>query len=275
MHSALSPKPEGSRPATSLGTYVAGPPVHPGSGVYRFGKRLLDFSLALGLFIVTLPLMLLAMLLVKLTSRGPAVYSQVRLGRDGVPFVIYKIRTMRQDAEGLTGASWSRPGDARITPVGRWLRKTHLDELPQLWNVLCGSMSLVGPRPERPEFLPQLEQAIPRYRDRLLVLPGVTGLAQVQLPPDTDLGSVRLKLAYDLEYVAQLGLWLDLRICWATALKMAGVSFERIGRLFLFRDQETIVARYKALAAEVAPRRTTQGRHDQAQGSELLDSIGS
>ena len=106
----------------------------------------------------------------------------MRLGKNGRPFRLHKIRTMRHDCEKATGPRWAVPGDPRITPLGRFLRQTHLDELPQLWNVLRGEMSLVGPRPERPEFVPDLEQAIPHYRDRLLVRPGVTGLAQVQLP---------------------------------------------------------------------------------------------
>src|SRR5207248_4660391 len=141
-----------------------------------------------------------AMLLVKLTSPGPMLYTQTRLGRRGRPFTIYKIRTMLHDCESLTGPQWSTPGDTRITRVGRWLRRTHIDELPQLWNVLRGDMSLVGPRPERPEFIPELENAIPFYRDRLLVRPGITGLAQVQLPPDTDMDSVRRQLAHDIYY---------------------------------------------------------------------------
>ena len=108
---------------------------------------------------------------------------------------------MYQDSERHSGATWCLPGDPRVTPVGRVLRFTHLDELPQLINVLLGEMSLVGPRPERPEFLPKLERALPDYRRRLAVRPGVTGLAQVQQPPDTDLLSVRRKLNYDLYYV--------------------------------------------------------------------------
>ena len=271
MQTAPSPKPNGSRPSANQEAFPLG---SPGTNAYRIGKRLLDFTVALTLLILTLPLMLIAMLLVKLTSRGPAVYSQVRLGRAGIPFVIYKIRTMRQDAESMTGASWSKPGDSRITPVGRWLRKTHLDELPQLWNVLMGSMSMVGPRPERPEFFPQLEHAMPRYRDRLRVLPGVTGLAQVQLPPDMDLDSVRLKLAYDLEYVRRVGLWLDLRICWATAFKVGGSSFETIGQVFRFRDQAAIVAQYRKMVSDVAPpppaRRVPEPKREPA-----LDTIGS
>jgi lipopolysaccharide/colanic/teichoic acid biosynthesis glycosyltransferase len=268
-----SPKPNGLRPSANQEALPLGTPG--GGGAYRIGKRLLDFTVAFTLLFLTLPLMLIAMLLVRLTSRGPAVYSQVRLGRAGIPFVIYKIRTMRQDAERITGASWSKPGDSRITPVGRWLRKTHLDELPQLWNVLSGSMSMVGPRPERPEFFPQLEHAMPRYRERLRVLPGVTGLAQVQLPPDMDLDSVRLKLAYDLEYVRRVGLWLDLRICWATAFKVGGASFETIGRVFRFRDQTAIVAQYRKMVADpAAPRRPADSKSEPKR-KPALDTIGS
>ena len=111
---------------------------------------------------------------------------------------------MYQDSERHSGPTWSLPGDPRVTPVGRVLRWTHLDELPQLINVLMGEMSLVGPRPERPEFLAKLEHDLPDYRRRLAVRPGVTGLAQVQQPPDTDLASVRRKLNYDLYYVERL-----------------------------------------------------------------------
>jgi lipopolysaccharide/colanic/teichoic acid biosynthesis glycosyltransferase len=186
-------------------------------------KRLLDFPTALVLFILTSPLLLIAALLVKLTSRGPVIYSQVRLGRGGEPYRLFKLRTMTHNCEKESGARWSTPGDSRITPVGRFLRKTHLDELPQLWNVLRGEMSLVGPRPERPEFVPQLEQAIPLYRQRLQVRPGVTGLAQVQLPPDTDLDSVRRKLAYDLYYVQHVGYWLDVCILFSTVFHILSV----------------------------------------------------
>src|SRR4051812_6541463 len=186
-------------------------------------KTLFDFGAALTLLVLTAPLIVLAMALVKLTSRGPALYAQTRLGKYGQPFTLYKIRTMTHDCESLTGPCWSLPGDSRVTIVGRWLRRTHLDELPQLWNVLTGDMSLVGPRPERPEFLPKLEQVIPHYRRRLQVRPGVTGLAQVQLPPDTDLASVEIKTAYDLSYVRTLGFGLDMRLCWATFFKMLGL----------------------------------------------------
>jgi lipopolysaccharide/colanic/teichoic acid biosynthesis glycosyltransferase len=199
---------------------------------YDLTKTGLNWMMALTLFILTAPLMVLSACLVKLTSRGTIIYSQIRLGRDGKPFPIYKFRTMYQDCELQSGARWSTPGDARVTPLGRFLRKTHLDELPQLWNVLRGDMSLVGPRPERPEFVPQLELVLPRYRERLAIRPGVSGLAQVQLPPDTDLDSVRRKLAHDLFYVNHRSFWLDFRILIGTALNMIGIS-HAVSRRFL------------------------------------------
>jgi lipopolysaccharide/colanic/teichoic acid biosynthesis glycosyltransferase len=234
----------------------------PQASPYFWLKRVVDGFAALVLLVVTAPLVLLAMLLVKLTSRGPALYSQTRLGRHGQPFTIYKIRTMVHECESLTGARWSTPGDARITALGRWLRKTHLDELPQLWNVLRGDMSLVGPRPERPEFVPRLEQALPHYRDRLRVRPGVTGLAQVQLPPDTDLNSVRSKLAYDLLYVQNLSFWLDVRICWATAFKMVGIPFRGLRWIFLFPTRETADSSYNKLLVPTTTSQTTSPKPD-------------
>ncbi len=189
------------------------------------GKRLFDLVVSLILLVPALPLIGLCVLLVRLTSRGPGLYKQTRVGRRGRPYQIVKIRTMYHNCEGDSGPKWSQEGDPRITPLGRFLRRTHLDELPQLWNVLRGEMSLVGPRPERPEFIPALARNIPRYCERLDVRPGVTGLAQVQLPPDTDLNSVRRKLAYDLHYAQHYGLWLDLRLLLATAGKVIGVPF--------------------------------------------------
>jgi lipopolysaccharide/colanic/teichoic acid biosynthesis glycosyltransferase len=220
------------------------------SVVYAACKGVIDLGLALFLLVATAPLLVLVMLAVKLTSRGPAVYCQTRLGKHGKPFTIYKVRTMAHKCESLTGARWSTPGDPRITLLGKMLRKTHLDELPQLWNVLRGDMSLVGPRPERPEFVPQLEQALTHYRGRLLMKPGVTGLAQVQLPPDTDLASVRLKLAYDLHYVLHASWWLDCRIVLSTALKMLSVPFGLLRKVFRFPAQQTIENQYRRLVQE-------------------------
>jgi lipopolysaccharide/colanic/teichoic acid biosynthesis glycosyltransferase len=239
---------EPQRPAAPLGAVLPGRlhnhrnPVAlaPPSGCYGAVKRAADLAGAVALLVLTAPLMLLAMLLIKLTSRGPMLYRQIRVGHGGRPFTIYKLRTMVHGCESVTGARWAIPGDPRITEVGRLLRRSHLDELPQLWNVLRGDMTLVGPRPERPEFVPQLEQAVPHYRERLLVRPGVTGLAQVQLPPDTDFESVRVKLAYDLHYAAHRGFWLDLRIALATALKMVGVPFGLLQTLFRFPARAAI-----------------------------------
>jgi lipopolysaccharide/colanic/teichoic acid biosynthesis glycosyltransferase len=246
-----------ARPALVRGTGCRAEIRLPEVSRYLWVKAAVDGVAALLLLVLTAPLILSAMLLVKLTSRGPALYSQTRLGRHGLPFTIFKIRTMVHECESLTGARWSVPGDARVTPVGRWLRKTHIDELPQLWNVLCGAMSLVGPRPERPEFVPRLEQALPHYRARLLVRPGVTGLAQVQLPPDTDLGSVRTKLAYDLHYVRDIGFWLDVRISWATVLKMAGVPFRGIRWIFSFPSRQSIVDEYAKLLVHALQRQSS------------------
>lgn len=212
-------------------------PARPGAGgLYERLKPGLDLGLAAILLILAAPVMLVAMVLVRLTSRGPAIYSQRRLGLGAREFTIYKIRTMHLDCERDSGATWSVPGDPRVTPVGRVLRFTHLDELPQLINVLMGDMSLVGPRPERPEFLPRLERAMPDYRRRLAVRPGVTGLAQVQQAPDTCMDSVRRKLNYDLCYVDRMSPWLDLRVILATGLKCAGVPFGWIGRLLVLPD---------------------------------------
>src|SRR5438105_439616 len=212
----------------------------PSARAYVTLKRVIDIATALTLLVLTAPFIGVAMLLVKLTSPGPALYSQTRLGRHGVPFTLYKIRTMAHDSESLTGPCWSLPGDTRVTALGRWLRATHLDELPQLWNVLRGDMSLIGPRPERPEFVPKLEQAVPHYRKRLQVRPGVTGLAQVQLPPDSDLDSVLIKTAYDLHYIRHIGLLLDVRIVWATGFKVMGLSFARLRAAFRFPPREVI-----------------------------------
>jgi lipopolysaccharide/colanic/teichoic acid biosynthesis glycosyltransferase len=202
---------------------------------YESIKPLLDFVVALVLFLLSSPLILILMVLVRLNSRGPSIYTQKRLGLGGRVFTIYKIRTMYLDSE-RDGPTWSVPGDPRITPVGRILRWCHLDELPQLINVLMGEMSLVGPRPERPELVEKLEPDLPDYRIRLAVRPGVTGLAQVQQPPDTDVSSVRRKLNYDLYYVAWMGPWLDFRVIAATVLKCAGIPFGWIGRIALLPD---------------------------------------
>lgn len=200
-------------------------------GWYPPFKYALDMACAAALMVLAAPVIGFIAVLVKLTSRGPAFYSQTRVGLHGRLFTIYKIRTMVDNCESLTGPRWSIPGDPRVTPLGQFLRVSHLDELPQLVNVLRGEMSLIGPRPERPEFLPRLERSLPAYRDRLMVRPGVTGLAQVQLPPDTDLSSVRRKLAHDLHYVEWLSPVLDFKILIGTAFYALGMPFGLVGRL--------------------------------------------
>jgi lipopolysaccharide/colanic/teichoic acid biosynthesis glycosyltransferase len=211
--------------AAPPGPAPSGEMLRPPAGWYALGKPVLEFAVALVLLVFTTPIVLLAALLVKLTSRGPAFYVQTRLGKNGKPYAIYKLRTMVHNAEFFSGPRWSTAHDPRVTPLGRFLRDSHIDEFPQLLNVLRGEMSLVGPRPERPEFVPQLEKAIPRYRDRLLVRPGITGLAQIQLAADTDLTSVRRKLLYDLHYIRRMNPWLDLAIVLATAGKMLAIPF--------------------------------------------------
>jgi lipopolysaccharide/colanic/teichoic acid biosynthesis glycosyltransferase len=203
---------------------------------YRSCKNVADGVLAALLAIPAVPLIVLAALSVKLTSRGPAFYSQTRVGEEGRLFTIWKIRSMIHNCESLTGPRWSMPGDPRVTRFGAFLRASHLDELPQLWNVLRGEMSLIGPRPERPEFVPELERELPGYWQRLLVRPGVTGLAQVQLPPDSDLTSVRQKLAHDLYYIRHMSAWLDVRLLVCTAFYALGLPFALVGKLLKIPD---------------------------------------
>jgi lipopolysaccharide/colanic/teichoic acid biosynthesis glycosyltransferase len=228
------PRGDGRRARGRKGTEPVPPrtlTVQPRHAWYIPCKSAAEFAAALALLALAAPVILAAAALVKLTSRGPAFYTQVRVGRHGRLFTIYKLRTMIHKCESLTGPRWAIPGDPRITPVGYFLRRTHLDELPQLLNVLRGEMSLIGPRPERPEFFPELERALPAYRCRLAVRPGVTGLAQVLLPADTDLGSVRRKLACDLQYVERLSPLLDLRILFCTGLYAAGAPYPLIARI--------------------------------------------
>jgi lipopolysaccharide/colanic/teichoic acid biosynthesis glycosyltransferase len=156
---------------------------------------------------------------------------------------------MYHDCERHSGARWSPAGDPRVTRLGRWLRRSHIDELPQLWNVVRGEMSLIGPRPERPEFIPHLEQCLPLYHLRRAVRPGVTGLAQVLLPPDTDLESVRRKLAHDLYYVQNYSPWLDLKLLATTAIFLMGVPYSAIGKFFFLPNSETIEQTYQKLNA--------------------------
>jgi lipopolysaccharide/colanic/teichoic acid biosynthesis glycosyltransferase len=194
---------------------------------------IMEYLLVSLLLVVSAPVMALACLLVRLTSRGPVLYTQQRMGLGGRCFTIYKIRTMYHDSE-TSGPTWCVQGDRRITPVGRFLRWAHLDELPQLINILRGDMGLVGPRPERPEIVAKLERAVPEYRLRLLIRPGLTGLAQVLQGPDADLGTVRRKLDLDLHYLDHRSTWLDLKIILATFPHVLRVPPSIIARAFGF-----------------------------------------
>ncbi|WP_018124096.1 TIGR03013 family XrtA/PEP-CTERM system glycosyltransferase [Desulfovibrio oxyclinae] len=191
------------------------------TGLRRVVKRVLDIVLSLfGLMLVG-PFLPIVALFIKLDSRGPALFKQVRVGRADREFLIYKFRTMRCDAEKDCGAVWSDKNDSRITRLGNFLRKTRIDELPQLFNVLTGEMSLVGPRPERPEFVRDLKKIIPYYSERHFVKPGITGWAQVRYPYGSSVEDSIEKLRYDLYYIKNYTLLLDFRIMFATVAVMA------------------------------------------------------
>ncbi len=179
-------------------------------------KRLMDAIISLAVLVVGLPLWLTIGVLVRLTSPGPAIYRQQRVGRYGNVFTMYKYRTMRQNAEASTGPVWATEDDPRYTSIGRMLRKTRLDEVPQFWNVLKGDMSLVGPRPERPYFVKKLLEEIPLYNRRHRVKPGLTGLAQVKWKYDSCLEDVRQKVKYDLFYIENMSLRMDAKILFQT-----------------------------------------------------------
>jgi sugar transferase (PEP-CTERM system associated) len=170
--------------------------------------------------LITLPIMALVAIAVKLSSSGPALYRQQRVGKNDVAFTLYKFRSMYADAEADSGAVWAKKDDPRITPVGKWLRRLRLDELPQLFNVLKGDMSIVGPRPERPEFVAELERKIPYYRQRHCVKPGITGWAQINHKYGDTIEDTIVKLEYDLYYIKNLAPALDAFIMFHTAKVM-------------------------------------------------------
>jgi len=219
---------------------------------YDTVRRAIDVTVALAGLLLWAPLMALIAIAIKLDSAGPVFYTQARVGHNrrrqqsamrwlrnvirldlrrrdehGQVFYMVKFRTMLADAEALTGAVWAQENDPRVTRVGRFLRRSRLDEIPQLWNVLRGEMSLIGPRPERPEFVRQFAISIPGYTDRHWVKPGITGLSQIRQGYDRDLDDVRRKLANDLEYIYERSFALDLRIC----LRTIGVMLHGRGAL--------------------------------------------
>ena len=175
-------------------------------------KRTGDILLSLASLIILLPLFFVLMIIIGLSSPGGIFYKQIRMGKDGIQFSVYKFRSMYQDSESKTGPIWSDKGDKRITPIGKLIRKFHFDEIPQFINVLMGKMSIVGPRPERPQIIEVLIKEIPYYRHRMKVKPGITGWAQIRGVYDASLGDVYIKLKHDFYYIENMSLSLDCKI---------------------------------------------------------------
>lgn len=194
------------------------------AGAYDLLKRGMDLTVASGLIIGLAPLMSVIALTIRASSKGPAIFKQERLTVGGKRFTIYKFRTMRRDAESETGPVWASYCDPRVTAVGRFLRVTRLDELPQLFNVVKGDMSLIGPRPERPEMASQLLREYPAFSRRMEVKAGITGLAQIATGYASSVRSYRRKLTLDIKYVENRCLLLDLRIA-AKTVKVVLTGF--------------------------------------------------
>lgn len=182
----------------------------------RAVRRSFDIAFSVALLVITAPLLLLTAAAIRLDSKGPILYRQTRIGFLGKPFQIMKFRSMRIDAEADGRAVWATTGDPRVTRVGRFIRLCRIDELPQLFNVLAGDMSVIGPRPERPEFVAVLSERIPHYDTRTCAKPGITGWAQVNYPYGASVEDARMKLEYDLYYIKHRNIWLDLQIILAT-----------------------------------------------------------
>jgi sugar transferase (PEP-CTERM system associated) len=183
-----------------------------GRRISSFAKRLFDIVVSAQLLILTLPIVIITAIAIKLESKGPAFYRQTRVGLYGEPFELIKLRSMRQDAEVAGQAQWAQEDDPRITRIGKWTRKLRIDELPQAWNVLKGDMSFVGPRPERPQFVADLETHLNYYAERHMVKPGITGWAQINYPYGASLEDSRHKLEYDLYYAKNYTPFLDVLI---------------------------------------------------------------
>jgi sugar transferase (PEP-CTERM system associated) len=180
-------------------------------------QRLIDIGLSLGGLILSSPIMLLSAMAIKIESRGPVIFSQVRLGLHEKPYTLFKFRTMVSDAEKLSGPIWAERNDPRVTQAGRFLRRTRIDELPQLWNIFKGEMSFIGPRPERPEFVEMLKKTVPYYSLRFTIKPGLTGWAQVNYGYGGSREDAIEKLQYELYYLQEMSLFLNLVILFRTA----------------------------------------------------------
>ncbi|MCK5215242.1 MAG: exopolysaccharide biosynthesis polyprenyl glycosylphosphotransferase [Candidatus Omnitrophica bacterium] len=179
---------------------------------YHIAKRIFDIIGSFIAIIILLPLLAITAMLIKLTSKGPIFFTQQRVGKGGELFDIFKFRTMKVDAEKETGPVWTAQNDSRLIPIGNFLRKAHIDEIPQFINVLRGEMSIIGPRPERPIFVEKFKKEIQGYEYRLAVKPGITGLAQVWHKYDETIEDVKKKIKYDLLYIKKVCLWTDIRI---------------------------------------------------------------
>lgn len=183
--------------------------------VYDRVKRFFDIILSLIVCIIVIPIIIITCIFVVLETEGTPIYCQRRLGKNGKKFMLYKIRSMKINAESASGPKWADKNDKRVTKVGKFIRKTRIDELPQLFNIIKGDMSIVGPRPERPIFTERFQRDIPDFKDRLMVVPGLTGLAQINGGYDI---TPKSKLKWDLRYIKQRGLWLDFKIILKTVL---------------------------------------------------------
>lgn len=218
-------------------------PLCPKVSTYYRIKHYVDLTV----MILTLPiigsLILIFAALVKLTSKGPAFYTQIRCAKNGKPFKMYKIRSMIVDAEAGKGATWAKgKRDPRVTTIGRIMRRLHIDELPQIYNVWRGEMDVIGPRPERPEFVTKLKEQVPGYEYRMIVPPGMTGYAQLNWKADTGLEDVHRKLILDLEYIETVTFWFDMRILMGTAFQFFPSRFFGVWPLKLcgiYRTAET------------------------------------
>ena len=179
-------------------------------------RPLMDYGISFISLLIASPILIVTGMAIKIISSGPVFYTQVRVGKDGRLFNIIKFRTMRADAEFQTGPVWTKKNDSRVTTIGRFLRETHIDELPQLINVLKGDMSIIGPRPERPHFVDMLNDELHGYTRRLAVKPGITGLAQCYCKYDETIRDVKRKLRYDVLYIKNRCWRLDMEIIWKT-----------------------------------------------------------
>ncbi len=201
--------------------------------MWKFVIPMMDYGISLICLLIASPVLIVTGIVIKITSSGPVFYTQVRVGKDGRLFNIIKFRTMHSGAESQTGPVWTQKDDSRITAIGRFLRNTHIDELPQFINVLKGDMGIIGPRPERPHFVDILNDEIHGYSRRLSVKPGITGLAQCYRGPDEDIRDVKRKLRYDILHIEKRCWMLDSKILWRTlSVSLLGGKAQTPGKLF-------------------------------------------